>query len=413
MTPSMQLDPESGLFVSGALGRPAHDETQPVVPLHRRALRWLKRQTASRVEDEVVGVGRARSPVRLVLPMVSPVLLVPAVLLLREPENVGAFVALVAGAFAIAYGALADVADRRMRNPFWLQLFNSLVYAGLISAVLWAFVTLEHPRPHSHWIVFFLYFLLIGASGLSDDPRQCVGAGIFSVVGYLVLLPFLDQAAAGGASPMAARLAPEFEWVANSAKIALMVGATVLASASARRGRALRRMSLRDGLTGLLNRHAFDQCLERVAHRAERSHGSMTIAMIDIDHFKRLNDGHGHATGDAVLRWVASWLLRCFRSTDVVARFGGEEFVVAFLDSDDEGLRPRLETLRRGIERTRLRHLESGSDIRVTVSMGTARFPVDGDSVAEVLACADERLYAAKRAGRNRIVGGPTSASGS
>jgi diguanylate cyclase (GGDEF)-like protein len=412
MIPSMQLDPESGLFVSDAPGRPAHDETEGAVPLYRRVLRWLERQTASRVEDEVVGAGRGGPPVRLVLPIVSPVLLVPAALLLREPENAGAFVALVAGGFAIAYAAVADVADRRMRNPFWLQLFNSLVYAGLISAVLWAFVTLEHPRPHSHWIVFFLYFLLIGASGLSDDPRQCVGTGIFSVIGYLALLPFLDRAAMGGASPMAARLAPEFEWVANSTKVALMIGATVLASASAGRGRALRRMSLRDGLTGLLNRHAFDECLERVARRAERNHGSMTIAMIDIDHFKRLNDGHGHATGDAVLRWVASWLLRCFRTTDVVARFGGEEFVVAFLDTDDEGLRPRLETLRLGIERTRLRHLESGSDIRVTVSMGTARFPVDGDSVADVLACADERLYAAKQAGRNRIVGAPTPAGG-
>jgi diguanylate cyclase (GGDEF)-like protein len=185
-----------------------------------------------------------------------------------------------------------------------------------------------------------------------------------------------------------------------------------MASASAARGRALRRISLRDGLTGLLNRHAFDQCLERVARRAERSRGSMTLAMIDIDHFKRLNDALGHAAGDAVLRWVASWLLRCFRTTDVVARFGGEEFVVAFLDSDEEGLRPRLETLRQGIASTRLRHVASDAEIGITVSMGIARFPDDGARVAEVLARADDRLYAAKRAGRNRIVSGPSPSGG-
>ena len=409
MTEHMQLDAESGLLVSGVLHEPPCGETAAAEPLHRRVRRWLKRQTAPRVEDEVVGAGWRRPPVRLVLPLVIPVLLVPAALLIREPDNLGAFVGLVGGAFAIAYAALAEVAERRVRNRFWLQIFNSLVYAALISAILWAFLVFDHPRPHSHWIIFFLYFLMIGASGLSDDPRQCVGTGAFAVIGYLAVLPLLERAALGGA-PMALRMAPEFEWVANSAKVALLVGATVMASASAARGRALRRISLRDGLTGLLNRHAFDQCLERVARRAERTGGSMTLAMIDIDHFKHLNDLYGHATGDAVLRWVASWLLRCFRTTDVVARFGGEEFVVAFLDSDEEGLLPRLETLRQGIASTRLRHLGSEADIRVTVSMGTARFPTDGRSVSEVLACADARLYAAKQAGRNRIVGGGSPA---
>jgi diguanylate cyclase (GGDEF)-like protein len=404
----MQLDSESGLLVSRALGGAPSGGMGRSEPLARRLRNWLRRQTAPRLEDAVVGPGGGRPPVRLVLPLVSPVLLVPAALLLREPGNAGAFVALVGGGFAIAYAAVAEVAERRVRNPFWIQLFNSLVYAVLISAMLWAFLVFDHPRPHSHWIIFFLYFLLIGASGLSDDPRQCVGTGAFSVIGYLGVLPILHGTAAAGDSAMAVRLAPEFEWVANSAKVALLLGATVMASASAARGRALRRISLRDGLTGLLNRHAFDQCLERVAGRAERSRGSMTLAMIDIDHFKRLNDALGHAAGDAVLRWVASWLLRCFRTTDVVARFGGEEFVVAFLDSDDEGLRPRLETLRQGIERTRLRHIASDSEIGVTVSMGIARFPDDGASVAEALACADERLYAAKRAGRNRIVSGPS-----
>ena len=102
---------------------------------------------------------------------------------------------------------------------------------------------------------------------------------------------------------------------------------------------------------------------------------------------------------------MASRLQRGFRSTDVVARYGGEEFVVAFLDTDDERIGRRLEFLRRGIDATTLRAPDSDADIELTVSIGAARFPGDGDSVSEVLARADERLYQAKQAGRNRIVG--------
>lgn len=76
--------------------------------------------------------------------------------------------------------------------------------------------------------------------------------------------------------------------------------------------------------------------------------------MIDIDHFKAINDNYGHAAGDAVLRWMASWLKRSFRASDLVARYGGEEFVVAFPDSDDERIADRLEELRQGIEQSTL-----------------------------------------------------------
>ena len=102
---------------------------------------------------------------------------------------------------------------------------------------------------------------------------------------------------------------------------------------------------------------------------------------------------------------MAAWLRRSFRSSDVVARYGGEEFVVAFLDSDDDRLCTRLDQIRQGIERATLEAQDSGLAIRVTVSTGIAWLPGDGDSVSDVLACADKRLYAAKAAGRNCIVG--------
>jgi diguanylate cyclase (GGDEF)-like protein len=373
-------------------------------PRRRRGLRrWW---TSLMLEDEVLEpVSDRRTPLRMVLPALAPVMAIGAVLVLREPDNLVAILSVGAGGVAIAFAALMSLVERRLERPFWLQIGTVAFFAALISMLMLVFLTLEHPRQHAHWIVFFLYFLLIGSVGLSDDPRQPICAGLLCIAGYLAVLPVVAYAARSGSSPMAARVAPELEWVANAARVALLAAATVLGAASANRGRAVRRLSLRDGLTGLLNRHAFDRCLERMACRAERRGTPMTIAMIDIDYFKRLNDTHGHAAGDAVLRWVGSWLRYSFRSSDVVARYGGEEFVVAFLDTDAEHLTDRLEALRRGIQQSSLRDPDGGSEIRITVSIGIARMPADGDQVREVLCCADERLYQAKAAGRDCIVG--------
>lgn len=366
--------------------------------------RWWR--TLALEDDVLDSAQERRSALRMVLPLVLPILVVAAIVVLREPENTVAQLSLLYGAVAIAYAGIVHSLQRHVEHAFWIEIANTAFLAALISAVLWTFVTFEHPRPHLHWVVFFLYFLLIGAVGLSDDPRQPVFAGTFCIAGYLAVLPLLDHAARSGAAPMAERLAPEFEWVGNIARVALLAAATVMGTTSASRGRAVRRISLRDGLTGLLNRHAFDRCLRGMARRAERRGLPMTIAMIDIDHFKKLNDVHGHATGDAVLRWVGRWLLRSFRSTDVVARYGGEEFVVAFLDTDADHLSTRLECLRQGIQGAVFRELESDEEVRITVSIGIARLPGDGTSVEEVLARADERMYRAKGDGRDRVVGG-------
>ena len=391
-------------MVEGMLARP-FNSSRPGGQRLLRALRyWWKQQHVFHLEDEVVTGGRSRVSLKVVLPLVFPVLAVLAVLVWREPENEVAFISLVYATSAIVFAMAAEVVDQRLSQPFWMQAASGAVYATIITALLLTFVTFPHPRLHTHWIIFFLYFLLIGGMGLSDDPRQPIVAGLFSVVGYLCVVVLLHQAARAG-SQMAISLAPEFEWVANSSKLALISATTFLAATSASRGRLLRRTSLSDGLTGLLNRHAFDQCLGSVARRASQSGCRMTVAMIDIDHFKRINDSHGHVVGDAVLRWTASWLKRSFRSSDLVARYGGEEFVVAFLDSDHERIEDRLELLRRGIECSTLRQGVDGPEIKLSVSIGTARTSHAGEDPAAVLARADERVYQAKRAGRNRIVG--------
>jgi diguanylate cyclase (GGDEF)-like protein len=380
--------------------------SDPSQPWWIRLRRWWRLETTRVVEDDAIGPsGLKGRPIRLVLPAVLPVLGVAALVMLREPGNVVAMTCLVLGSVAIVYGLLADVVEQRLEANAWIPLVNTAFYALIISVELWCFLTLDHPRAHTHWIVFFLYFLLITATGLSDDPRQPLAAGCFSVLGYAVVVQLSLAAAADGSSTMAMATAPQLEWAGNAAKVGLLAAATFSATASARRGRAVRRLSLRDGLTGLLNRHAFDRCLAHLAQRAQRSEMPLTIAMIDIDDFKRVNDVYGHPTGDAVLRWVAAWLQRSFRTTDVVSRFGGEEFVVAFVDSDDlTALTSRLEDLRVGIEGAALRAVGGVEELRVTVSIGVAQLPRDGSDPLAALTRADERLYAAKQAGRNRIV---------
>lgn len=405
MVEVVRLDSRSKLDGSGRLAAPRDSARSRPDRLYRAARRWWKLQNTRQIEDEVVESG-GRISIRLVLPVVFPVLLVLSLLVWFEPENRVAFISLVCAASAIVYTMIVESVARRLAEPAWLQIASCAFYAAVITALLWTFISLDHPRPHTHWIIFFVYFLLIGAMGLSDDPRQAVCAGGFSIAGYLSGVLMLHYAAANGSS-MASQLAPEFEWVANASKVGLLAAATFLAATSASRGRSLRRTSLRDGLTGLLNRHAFDQCLGFVARRSVQSGTRMTVAMVDIDHFKRINDTYGHAAGDAVLRWLASLLHRNFRTTDLVARYGGEEFVVAFPDSDDEVIDDRLETLRNRIESTPLALESEGANVELTISIGCACMPQDGTSVEELLARADERLYEAKRSGRNRIVGTP------
>lgn len=153
-----------------------------------------------------------------------------------------------------------------------------------------------------------------------------------------------------------------------------------------------------DGLTGVANRTAFDRTLAVELARAARSAGSTGLVLCDLDHFKQVNDVHGHQVGDAVLVAAARALAGCCREHDVVARYGGEEFAVVMPDVDEMGAREVAERLRAAVS-----HLDF--PFRVTISVGavTAR---GGVAPAAVLEAADHALYRAKELGRDRVVVG-------
>lgn len=162
--------------------------------------------------------------------------------------------------------------------------------------------------------------------------------------------------------------------------------------------REYKRNAMIDGLTGLYNRRWIDEALPRFVARYGRSGHPLSVLMIDVDHFKRFNDTHGHAVGDQVLVTVARTLRENMRPTDLVARYGGEEFLAILPDTGVEAGRHCAERVRAAVAAAQL----DGVDARITISLGGACL-AGGEGVAGLLARADEALYAAKGGGRDRV----------
>ncbi|MCL6252328.1 sensor domain-containing diguanylate cyclase [Altererythrobacter sp. KTW20L] len=161
----------------------------------------------------------------------------------------------------------------------------------------------------------------------------------------------------------------------------------------------LRTQSLRDPLTGLYNRRYMEDALERYLSMVERNGTPTSVVMIDLDHFKALNDTHGHAKGDAVLRDVAVQLVGALRPSDVVSRYGGEELLVIMPGCTMDDALLKAEVLRARIE-----SLGAVHGAPVSASMGVACVPESSTGIADLVAMADTALYAAKLAGRNCVL---------
>jgi diguanylate cyclase (GGDEF)-like protein len=160
-------------------------------------------------------------------------------------------------------------------------------------------------------------------------------------------------------------------------------------------------MAVRDGLTGLYNRRAFDEQLRHALGREDRQKGRLGLVLLDIDHFKKLNDTFGHPAGDAVLRHTAHVVEQHLRRADEAARFGGEEFALILPGTDEAGALRLAERVRGGVEKAQL--VFEGARLSVTVSLGVAVWPSDGKDEEALLGAADRALYAAKQSGRNRV----------
>ncbi|HET7832463.1 MAG TPA: diguanylate cyclase [Gallionella sp.] len=169
---------------------------------------------------------------------------------------------------------------------------------------------------------------------------------------------------------------------------------------------SLREQAIRDPLTGLFNRRYMEETLAREFSGAERERSPLSLIMLDVDRFKKINDTYGHSAGDMVLRALSELLRRHIRGRDFACRFGGEEFLAVLPQTSIEVAAQRAELWRTSFEALRMSH--DGKDIRATISLGVAAYAIHGTTIQSVVTAADKGLYSAKESGRNRVVVAPT-----
>jgi two-component system cell cycle response regulator len=340
------------------------------------------------------------------LSLAALLLLIPLIDIFFFPPNpkegvVG--IGLSAATFLIA--ATMYVLLSRNYNPSWLRFASSSYDVTQISAALALFLFLNEPHTAvNSKVVFEGYFLSIGASSLRYDKRICITAGLLALFEYFAIVYYADTHWDLNSPAFAPYPYGLFSWSNEIARLIMMATASALSLALVSRSQKLLQAATSDPLTGLFNRGYVEDRFAIELSRARRYGQVLTLVVIDADRFKALNDTHGHSAGDMVLRKLASLLRNSFRQSDTAARYGGEEFVVLLPETDLETAEKKVESLRQLVAGTAFPLSPKGETLRVTISAGLATFPQDGNDEAELFATADERLFQAKREGRNRVV---------
>ena len=292
-------------------------------------------------------------------------------------------------------------------NPSWLGFVSSSFDVTLISAALamFFFVNQPHTAVNSR-VVFEGYFLAIGSTSLRYDKRICITAGLLAFVEYLSISCYAARHWDLNSAAYAPYPYGLFSWSSQVSRLIMMAAASALCVALVSRSQRLLELATSDHLTGLFNRGYLEDRLAMELSRARRYGKTLTLAVLDADYFKKLNDTHGHVAGDRVLKRIARLLRNSFRRSDTAGRYGGEEFVVILPETDMETARKKIESVREKVAGTAIEIETKGQTAQVTISAGLASFPEDGADAAELFGAADERMFQAKREGRNRVVTG-------
>jgi len=333
-------------------------------------------------------------------------LIAPTWSLILEPDkpmHVTGFAVTLVGAIA---ATSIWYALRRGRWRPWIGFASSTLDVSLVSFALVTFLMVSSPlQALNSNVTFEMYFLAVLATSLRYDARICIVVGAIAVAQYATLWAYAAVqydlhdtryfADAGPYSP-----------VDLFTRLILLSISTLLAVTIVRRAQRLLYLAARDRLTGLYNRGHFDRTLAAAMEASARDRQPLSLAILDIDHFKQINDMYGHALGDRALIEVANLLTRAMRRTDMVARYGGEEFVILMPGTPRDAALLRLEALRQEVATSPI-DLGENRKLSVNFSAGVAGTPADLMVISpkDLLSYADARLLAAKRAGRARCIG--------
>ncbi|HTE40244.1 MAG TPA: GGDEF domain-containing protein [Steroidobacteraceae bacterium] len=354
-------------------------------------------------ELELVNAGRAGEIViaKARLGVVTLLLLPSAASWIRYPDAPSGWLSMMT---AIVCIAIAAVILQRARSgrigtlaPWVLTLLDITLISGFHALL---FLAGEVAMVLASRVTFSLYVLAIGATALRYNGQLVRLAGGAAVLQYLSIVAWInmtEQTSAAGE-----RFYGDATLAGQGEEICILLMATVLGAVLVERARDLRLSGIRDPLTQLVNRSYLAERFEVTLQEAASVGQPLAIAMLDIDHFKQVNDTHGHSAGDRVLQFVASEL-RQIGGDAVVARLGGEEFALLLPNSTLSTAHTKLKTIHDALSS---KHVDLGVGMRlqVTASIGVAVFPEDGNDTDGLLAAADRRLLVGKRAGRNVIV---------
>jgi two-component system, cell cycle response regulator len=319
---------------------------------------------------------------------------IPLTTSLVNPGQIENWLGLASIAVALAFAVWFERLAARPVPPTWLGFATSQFDVAIISLGFASFITAGRPIVAANSLVHYsMYFVALAGTGLRYDPRVCLAAGGAALLQYGAIVTWVGLFEPDAHTPNP--VYGVFQWDSQVSRLQLIAVATIIHAAVVVRSRAFWLDSMRDQLTGLFNRGFFDESFARLLQGDPRHRPPFTVALIDLDDFKSVNDRYGHAAGDDALMFAASRLREAFRDGDVIARYGGEEFAV-LVQADRATAVARLDGWRAALN-------AEARIPRLSASVGAASVPEDG-TTRTLLDVADRRLYAAKAAGRNRTV---------
>ena len=355
--------------------------------------------------DEVmleVGAGGELLVARVRAVIAALLLLLPLANALGRGSIKETMIGLSAAVFVNLFAQIWLALARRRRRFLWLS-FASAAFDVTVTTLVLALLAANHlPAGLNSMIVWCGYILAILLTALRSDGRITLFAGALALLQYALLIVIVFELA----SSPEELISSDYGSVTVGSQIQRLVVlgiVTLITAVMVYRMQRLVEMSGTDGLTGLPNRTWLLHRIPRLFYAAREDGGSLTLALIDLDHFKRLNDDIGHQAADRALCHVVGVLRQMTEPSEWLVRLGGEEFVLVLRKPMGTAWE-RVDAIRRAVSERSFEPERGATPIRMTFSAGLAGYPHEGADLSRLLRRADRRLQQAKGEGRNRVV---------